>query len=392
MSGSSAFFILIPAMYLLFTLALATIAFVDRRLIAARWASLGFAIACASILVDGYREPGGDVWASWFSVATHFLPLLVMIQAFLSRHKRNAPVFAIVLTLVACVYVMPDMIWAPPHWFRGLFVQLLCCTIIASGLPILWSYRSKSPVDLMAFIAVLGAALSYAGRTVVIALNPIGENQQGVVAFYEGLNIVFHAASALMGMAVGIVLMMTIGYDMMRLRTEESEIDPLTRLGNRRRLDRQVTEDEVGKRAIGATIVVDLDHFKKVNDQYGHDAGDQVLRAVGKCLKKLFKNFGVVCRTGGEEFVVLVDAKHADGVSSLALAARKGISGLSFDGVLVKANVTASVGFHCRDASETVQEAIQQADQAVYCAKADGRDRVVGAVIESGMQVLKAVA
>jgi len=391
MSGSSAFFILIPAMYILLTLALAIIALMDRRLIAARWAALGFFIACASILVDGYRDPGGDRWVSWFTVATHFLPLLVMIQAFLSRHNRNAPTFAIILTLAACIYVMPNMIWAPPHWVRGVLVQLTCTTIIAAGLPTLWSFRRKSTVDWITFGVVLGAAASYAGRTIIIFLNPIGETQQDVIAFYEGLNLAFHSASALMGMAVGIVLMMTIGYDMVLGRMEESEIDPLTKLGNRRRLDRQIADDAAGKRSIGATLVIDLDHFKQVNDQFGHDAGDQVLRAVGAKLATLFEKFGFVCRTGGEEFVVLVDEQQAEGIAALGLSARKGISSLSFNGTLSRVSITASVGFHRREANETVREAIQRADQAVYCAKTDGRDRVVGAVKERGFQVLKAV-
>ncbi len=392
MSGSSAFFILIPAMYVLLTVALAIIALVDRRLIAARWAALGFAIACVSIIVDGYRDPGGDRWISWFTVATHFLPLLVMIQAFLSRHGRNAPRFVVILTLVACIFVMPNMVWAPPYWLRGVLVQVTCATIIAAGLPTLWSLRKKSTVDLIAFCVVLGAALSYAGRSIVMFLNPIGDTPQDVVAFYEGLNIIFHSASALMGMSVGIVLMMTIGYDMVRGRAEESEIDPLTLLGNRRGLDRQISDDDAGKCSVGGALVIDLDHFKRVNDQFGHDAGDQVLRAVGNRLRSLFEEIGCVYRTGGEEFVVLIDEQQAEGIAALASSAREGISDLTFDGVLSRMNVTASVGFHRREASEIVHEAIQRADQAVYCAKTDGRDRVVGAVKETGFQVLKAVA
>lgn len=392
MSGASAFFILIPAMYALFTIALALIAFFDRRLIVARWAALGFFVAFVSIVVDGYREPGGDRWIAWFTVATHFIPLLIMVQAFLSRHGRHAPTIAIVLTALSCVLVMPHMPWAPPHWIRGVLVQGICATIIASGLPALWRYRSKAAVDMVIFAVMTGAALSYAGRTVVIYLNPIGQSQQAVIDFYAGLNLVFHSASALMGMAVGIVLMTTIGYDMVRGRTEEGEIDHLTKLGNRRRLDRRIAEDEAGKRPIGAVIVVDLDHFKRVNDRFGHDAGDRVLRAVGKKLRSLLGGFGTVCRTGGEEFVVLIDECHAQGVSALALSARAAIADLEFSGSLAETKVTASVGFHRRELDQCVRAAIQRGDQAVYCAKTDGRDRVVGAVEEHGLQILKAVA
>lgn len=377
---------------MLFTVALAIIALNDKRLIAARWAALGFGIACISIIVDGYREPGGDRWVSWFTVVTHFLPLLVMVQAFLSRNARNVPLFAIILTMFACAYVMPNMVWAPPYWLRGVMVQAVCAIIIASGLSLLWSYRKHSIVDLIAFYVVLGAACSYAGRMIVLTLNPIGPTQSEVVEFYQGLNVIFHSASALMGMSVGIVLIMAIGNDMVRSRKAEGEIDHLTKLGNRRRLERQIEEDDAGKRPVGAVLMVDLDHFKRVNDTYGHDAGDIVLRAVGEKLRSLFKDFGFVCRTGGEEFVILVDQKHAAGIAALGLSARKGIASLRFNSPISDLRITASVGYHNRERDETIKEAIQCADQAVYCAKNDGRDRVVGAVKENGLRVLKAVA
>ncbi len=392
MTGSSAFFILIPAMYGLFTLALGIIAFVDRKLVAARWATLGFFVAFTSIVVDGYRDPTGNLWVAWYAVATHFLPLLIMTQAFLSRHQKAAPKFAIGLTIFACIYVMPNMPWAPPNWLRGVFVQGACATIIAASLPKLWRVRKTSVVDLIAFCTILGAALSYVGRTVAVGLNPIGETREEVIAFYDGLNLIFHSASALMGMSLGIVLVMMIGYDMLRGRTEEGEIDPLTRLGNRRRLDRKIALDKAGRRAFGAVILIDLDHFKQINDRFGHDGGDDVLRAVGTRLNDLLADFGYVFRIGGEEFVVLIDEQHARAVSSLALSARKAIADLTFKGYLARAKVTASVGFHIRVGKDTVQDAMQCADQAVYCAKNDGRNRVVGAVYERGLQIMKAVA
>lgn len=392
MSGASAFFILIPAMYLLFALALGVIALMDRRLVAARWASLGFAVALVSILVDGYREPGGDRWISWFTVSTHFLPLLIMVQAFLARHASAVPRTAVAFLAFASIYVMPDMPWAPPHWFRGVFVQAACATLIASGLPRLWRFRIVSRVDILAFSAVLLAAISYAARSVVIYLNPIGETRADVLAFYDGLNLVFHSASALLGMCVGMVLMISVGFDIMLGRMREGEIDALTEVGNRRRLNKRIDEDIAGRKPIGAVIVIDLDHFKRINDMLGHDAGDKVLRAVAGRLKTLFADVGCVCRTGGEEFVVLLDSRHADAVSVLALAARQAIAKLTFEAPLNQTRVTASVGYHSRAKGQDVRSAIRRADQAVYCAKNDGRNRVVGAVDESGLHVLRAIA
>ncbi|MDE1467239.1 GGDEF domain-containing protein [Aurantiacibacter sp. D1-12] len=379
-------------MYLLFTVALAIMAMVDKRLVTARWAALGFFVAFTSISVDGYREPGGDTWVSWFTVATHFLPLLIMVQAFLTRHGRNAPRWVVAFAGFSCIYVMPDMPWEPENWFRGVYVQATCMLIIASGLPFLWRKKTQSKVDIFVFFAMFGASMSYLARAIVIYARPIGETREEALAFYEGLNIIFHSASALMGMTMGIVLMMTIGFDMLMGRTKEVEIDPLTKTGNRRKLDRRITDDSNGKNPVGAVLVIDLDHFKRVNDLFGHDAGDDVLHAVGSRLTLMFKGIGTVCRTGGEEFVILIRQGSADSASALALTVRSAIASLEFDGVLAGYALTASVGFHRRTRSQSLAAAIRLADQAVYCAKKNGRNRVVGAINENGLNVLRAVA
>ena len=284
------------------------------------------------------------------------------------------------------------MVWAPPYWLRGVIVQAVCTEIIASGLPLLWRLRWTSTLDRVIFYVVLAGALSYAGKTVVLTLNPIGQSTEAVVAFYEGLNIVFHSASALMGMSVGMVLLMTIGFDLVRLRIEEGEVDPLTQIGNRRALDRHIAQDAGGRRPIGAVILVDLDHFKRINDTYGHSAGDEVLRKVAGRLSRLLSEFGGVYRRGGDEFGVLLDEAHASAASALALSVREAITEIGFSGSLSDLTVTASVGFHYREASEPVEKCIQRADHAVYCAKLDGRDRVVGARIENGFAIMKQVA
>ena len=392
MSGANAFFVLIPAMYLLFAVALAIIAAVERRLISARWAAPGFAVACVSILIDGLREPGLDQWASWARVMTHYIPLLVMVQAFLSRHQRSVHLAIVAMAGVSAICVMPSMFWALSAWMRGVVVQATCFVIIASALPALWSYRKNSGVDLVALLAIGAAAFSYAGRTAVIYYTPIGVTEEAVGQFYSDLNIAFHSASALMGMFIGIVLMMTIGFDIVRMREQENEVDPLTKLGNRRQLERIISDDQQGKRSIGGVIAIDLDHFKRVNDCFGHDAGDKVLERVADKLHKMFGELGCVCRTGGEEFVILLDRDNLAAIAQLATSARAAIAGLTFEDRLKQLTITASIGFHLRGDEEDISSCIKRADQAVYCAKTDGRNRVVGLVQQHGLKVMRAVA
>jgi diguanylate cyclase (GGDEF)-like protein len=393
MSAGNTFFILIPAMYGVFSLSLGLIALADRRLPAARWAALGFLIACISIAVDGYRDHTKMDWWPWLSVTTHYFALLAMIQAFASRHRMRAGRLALAIAIVGSLMVMPYVPWAPEYWFRAIAVQVIGALIILSALPIMWSSRRASTIDRIAFFVTASACLAYAARAVFAMFNPVGQSAQALTEFYGTVALMFHLTSAVTGMLVGIVLMMSIGYDMLRSRIEETEIDPLTKLGNRRRLDRLIADDEeAGGTRIGAVIVIDLDHFKKINDLFGHDAGDVVLRRVSARLTAMLGPFGEVCRTGGEEFVALIGHDYAPGTSALALAVREAVAAITFDAPLNQTSVTASVGFHRRAAGVEVKQAIHRADQAVYCAKADGRNRVVAATSEGGLQVLKAVA
>jgi diguanylate cyclase (GGDEF)-like protein len=148
--------------------------------------------------------------------------------------------------------------------------------------------------------------------------------------------------------------------------------DPLTGVANRRAFDRAIAE--AWKRAVRhdlalAVIMVDLDHFKKLNDSYGHTAGDECLRAVAQTLEAAIRENGddVVARWGGEEFVILLGA--ADQASAVAVAQRirAGIEALG---------ITASLGVAVRANDADPVALIDRADRALYSAKRAGRNRV----------------
>ncbi|MBV7259592.1 GGDEF domain-containing protein [Erythrobacter crassostreae] len=392
MAGANAIFLVIPAVYGLFALALAVIAVMDQKIIAARWAALGFFIAGLSITVDAYRSLTTIDWLGWFTVVCHHLALLGMMQAFVVRHQPHVPKTALALVTIGAVMLLPGVPWELSPWLRTMTVQGVGSAIILTGAGALFAHRRKTPVDLIAFFVTGIAGTLYAARVFIALFYPTGQGSEAVASYYSWISMIFHTSSAIMAILVGLLLMVAIGHDMLQGEILQGEIDPLTKLGNRRRMERAISEDREDGRSIGAVIAIDLDHFKKINDLYGHDAGDVVLRRVGTRLLSLLHPFGEVCRIGGEEFVVLIYDDFAPGTSALALALRKAIATLEFDGVLAKAKVTASIGFHLREDGKPVSGSIQRADQAVYCAKADGRDRVVGAETRDGFNVLKAVA
>lgn len=160
--------------------------------------------------------------------------------------------------------------------------------------------------------------------------------------------------------------------------------DELTGLLNRREFDRILAEEEERSRRFGRTlglVMLDLDHFKSVNDTYGHPAGDAVIRAAAAKLTASVRTVDRVARYGGEEFAVMlaeVDAKVTIDAAKRMVAALTSGPVVLPDGRNLK--VTLSAGSACfpKDA-DSVKRLVVVADQALYRAKAEGRNRAVAA-------------
>ena len=160
-------------------------------------------------------------------------------------------------------------------------------------------------------------------------------------------------------------------------KEQESYIDPLTKIGNRRAFDERLFQLCDGDNP-ATLILVDLDHFKKLNDNYGHLLGDKVLQGVAQILKKVCPDHGLAARYGGEEFAFLLEA---DGNSGYALAERvrellKKLSLRKKNSEQVIDSITASFGVAEKLAGEHPEQLIERADKALYAAKDSGRDRV----------------
>ncbi|MFL5797776.1 MAG: diguanylate cyclase [Actinomycetota bacterium] len=173
--------------------------------------------------------------------------------------------------------------------------------------------------------------------------------------------------------------------DELRLRNAEldrvSRTDPLTGLWNRRHLEGQIPERESLARRHGialSALMIDIDHFKRINDVEGHATGDLVLREIAHRLREGTRPEDVLARWGGEEFLVLMLADAAgaaalgERVRALVAAAPVTSSGRAIE-------VTVSVGCATRGDDEAIDSMVTRADEALYEAKDAGRNRVVAA-------------
>ena len=155
--------------------------------------------------------------------------------------------------------------------------------------------------------------------------------------------------------------------------------DALTGMQNRRFFDDALREYISEFRRIGKPVglmLLDLDHFKMVNDTHGHDIGDEVLRTVAGCLKDMTRYHDVVARLGGEEFAIVAPNMDEGALTKFAERIRKAVAGLVVSADNVRLKVTTSVGLAIWDGDETAEELYRRADKHLYQAKRLGRNRV----------------
>jgi diguanylate cyclase (GGDEF)-like protein len=164
-----------------------------------------------------------------------------------------------------------------------------------------------------------------------------------------------------------------------------SRTDSLTGLPNRRYLTLQMQQQ--GDSSNAALVLLDLDHFKQINDSHGHDVGDRVLVAVSECIRSVAERHGALCgRWGGEEFALFLPEANADASRALAEALRRAVEQLDIDdGEGMPVSVTASLGFapirglELDSGQELWEPALKCADQLLYRAKHAGRNCGYGA-------------
>lgn len=203
--------------------------------------------------------------------------------------------------------------------------------------------------------------------------------------FGSGSTAKAYAASsyALFSQATGGVLIVTAGLLTLLLVVQaamgrsisESETDPLTGVANRRGFERRAIPLVAAARERGeplAAILFDLDHFKRVNDGYGHATGDAVLRAFARMLIERLPPCAVVARLGGEEFVAVLDRTTLRGAWLAAQSVRVGIPAIG--GHLPP--ITVSAGLALLEPDDTLNSLIDRADRWVYDAKRAGRNRI----------------
>jgi two-component system cell cycle response regulator len=171
--------------------------------------------------------------------------------------------------------------------------------------------------------------------------------------------------------------------DNVQYSMEMALTDPLTGLFNRRYMETHVgtlVERSAARGKSLSLLILDIDYFKSINDNYGHDAGDDVLREFAERLRASIRGIDLACRYGGEEFVVVMPDTDLGVATLVAERIRRRIAGEPFpiEKGARAIEVTISVGIAARvGPQDNASQMLKRADEALYRAKRDGRNRVV---------------
>jgi diguanylate cyclase (GGDEF)-like protein len=230
----------------------------------------------------------------------------------------------------------------------------------------LWSYptvllftfalsrRMANVCNLLLLVIISALVYHYIGTTYTIR-------------FFATLTLTIILANIILGIVI----------DLHRRLLDQATVDPLTGAFNRRHMERclgDAIERQRRSAAPASLLLIDIDHFKRINDQLGHAKGDSVLKSIVSLIRKRARKLDLLFRIGGEEFMLLLPDTREPEAAMMAEQLRAAIAEAT---LLEGWRVTASIGVSELHAGESIDAWMRQADEAMYAAKTAGRDRVI---------------
>ncbi len=302
------------------------------------------------------------------------IAVLLLCGALLTRAGSPGPRGLLLACAIVASVALGWFMWAQPSFVaRVVAVTWGIGAMLAIAATRLFQSRQRARIDVL-ILVVLGMGVAYflARPFIVIFFEAGGVATPDITSSYWLLT---NLATIAYSLLVALTLLTAVALDVIGELQAESQTDPLSGLLNRRGFDlhaaRLMAECEAVKQPL-VLVLADLDHFKRVNDRYGHDSGDRVIVAFARRLTGMGAAGLVAGRRGGEEFAVLLPLTNLKAGILYAEAVRA--AGPADWALGLK--VTASFGVVEREAGEDLEHMIGRADAALYQAKRDGRDRV----------------
>ncbi|MBX9468813.1 MAG: diguanylate cyclase [Rhizobium sp.] len=341
----------------------------------AMWLGAGFGIASTSAVCElllAYLGPP-KIWAlgAFATVLCGMVMLTIGIGEMYRRRVDTRITAIFVSAALFLAYVIYDLPRGTP--LQAFLYQSPFAIVVLAGALIVILARERTAIDRFLGLLLLTTGIHFfakAGLAVVF-----GSGARASDYIHTNYALISQSMTAVLMVAVGLTLLAKLVLEIIAVQRTESEIDILSGLSNRRGFDRRVQalfrHDPTGPHAI---ILCDLDHFKQINDTFGHHVGDTVIQAFGARLRLNAPPDSAVGRLGGEEFALFLSRTEVD--AAVQLAQRLRLDTMSLLNLPPSINVTASFGVASVSSEFGLTEAYRQADQALYKAKNSGRNRV----------------
>lgn len=343
-----------------------------------RWCAAAFVCAAAAVIVEALARDIPSVRLASTLSFGFLLAALFLITAGLRRHYRPdssllwlgaAAVAAVAFTALAGVDLPRG------GWAQALTYQLPFATMTALAACTVLRHAPRRAVDLV-LAAVLGlCALQFAAKAVLIPLNGADNGVRDYL--FSSYARYSQTAGSILSLMLGVALLALVGTEVIGEATGRLERDGLsgvlTRTAFLERAERLLEAAPTGTQA--GLLICDLDHFKSINDRFGHPAGDEVIRRFGALLASCAGPQDLCGRVGGEEFCLLLPAATPDALARMASLLRTGTEQMRFPWLPEEPRITTSLGGTLIAPGEPLASAIRRADVALYQAKADGRNR-----------------
>ncbi|UVK39765.1 GGDEF domain-containing protein [Mesorhizobium sp. AR10] len=379
----SANFILVINLFVAGLLAAAfmTIAIYDVGRVSARWLAFGYALGMVYFAIE-FSIPVFDnarpVVVAAFAV---FLGATIAFNGGLARKYGVAPIWPPMLFFLAvatvAVYYVQDL--PRQSLARMMAYQLPYAAMQFAGLGIVWSSRQRRDrLDHILMAVLAASAVQFASKPFIAhALGGWGADPQSYVQTSYAL--VSQSIGTVLGLALALLMLAILVRDVLAEATSKSETDMLSRLLNRGGFERHAEvalRDAVRRGVPVALVIADLDHFKGINDSYGHAAGDRVIETFAGFLREAAADHHVAGRLGGEEFAIILPGTNLAAARLFAEGTRSAFGALPIDSLPANHRCTASFGVAELHSGEGFSDLMRRADDALYQAKGSGRDCV----------------
>ncbi|AZO40218.1 GGDEF domain-containing protein [Mesorhizobium sp. M7D.F.Ca.US.005.01.1.1] len=357
------------------------VAFHDVGRAPARWLAFGYLLGMAYSAIEFSIPAFSDARLPVVAAFAVFLCATIAFNGGLARKYGVAPPWKpMLLFLVAtttAVYFVQDL--QRQSLVRMMAYQLPYAVMQFIGLAIVWSSRQRpARLDRILMAVLAASGLQFASKPFIAhALGGWGANPQAYLQ--SNYALVSQSLGTVFALALALLMLAILVRDVLAEVTSKSETDTLSRLLNRGGFTRHAELAVLGAMRQGvpvALVIADLDHFKSVNDSFGHASGDRVIETFAGFLREAAAGHYVAGRIGGEEFAIILPGTNLAAARLFAEGTRSAFGALPIDGLPADNRCTASFGVAELHPSEDFADLMRRADQALYQAKNAGRDCV----------------